>query len=52
MRFSITAIGALTLCGWVARAQTTNPAASPIDLPTVLRLAVPAISMFKSPVNG
>ncbi len=39
MRFSITAIGALTLCGFVARAQTTNPAASPIDLPTVLRLA-------------
>src|ERR1035441_2219488 len=39
MKFLIPAIGALTLCLCVARAQTTNPTSSPIDLPTVLRLA-------------
>jgi outer membrane protein TolC len=39
MRFSIIALGALTLCVGVARAQTTNVTGSPIDLPTVLRLA-------------
>ena len=39
LRFSIVAIGALTLGVCVARAQTTNIAGSAIDLPTVLRLA-------------
>jgi outer membrane protein TolC len=39
MRFSITAIGALTLGVCVARAQITSVTSSPIDLPTVLRLA-------------
>jgi outer membrane protein TolC len=39
MRISITLLGALTLGVCVARAQTTNVSSSPIDLPTVLRLA-------------
>jgi outer membrane protein TolC len=39
MSVSNTVIGVLTLCVCVARAQTTNVTGSPIDLPTVLRLA-------------
>lgn len=39
MKFSIAAISALTFSVCVARAQTTNVTSSPIDLPTVLRLA-------------
>ena len=39
MRFSIAVIGALTLWACAARAQTNTVTGSPIDLPTVLRLA-------------
>jgi outer membrane protein TolC len=39
MRFLIAVISALTLCACVSRAQSTNVTSSPIDLPTVLRLA-------------
>ena len=39
MKFSVAAIGALTLGVCLARAQTSNLSSSPIDLPTVLRLA-------------